>query len=307
MTPFFISIIIPNYNHEKFLDERIQCILNQTYNNYEIIILDDCSTDNSRAVIEKYRCNEYVSHVVYNEKNSGTTFKQWDKGFELAKGELVWIAESDDSCDERFLESLIDSFQDKDIVLTFSRSMQIDGVGKNIGIYPTQLKMDDTIRLYGHEFIKQYLSKTNVIVNASSAIFRKDAINKIAKDYYSYKGCGDWLFWIYIAQQGKVHYCSKPLNRFRQHVKNTTGKLESSGNNPKEVYKIYSFLSDCGYLSKYRKLRFRVSRLANYIEKKEYYEDNVINDVLKVWHFSKVDYILAFMLKNYRMFKKFIS
>ena len=94
-----VSIIVPNYNHEKYLDERIQSILNQTYQDFEIIILDDCSTDNSKFVIEKFRNNEHVSHIVYNEQNSGSTFKQWERGFELAKGELIWIAESDDSCD----------------------------------------------------------------------------------------------------------------------------------------------------------------------------------------------------------------
>ena len=106
-----VSVIIPNYNHDKYLDVRIQSILNQTYQDFEIIILDDCSTDNSKAVIERYRDNDHVSHIVYNEKNSGTTFKQWEKGIELAKGDLLWIAESDDSCDCNFLDSLIPKFE----------------------------------------------------------------------------------------------------------------------------------------------------------------------------------------------------
>jgi len=104
----FVSVIIPNYCHSRYLDERLTSVLNQTYPYFEIIILDDCSPDNgaSKAVIEKYRENPHVSHIIYNEVNSGSPFKQWQKGFDLAKGDYIWIAESDDSCDCRLLEVL---------------------------------------------------------------------------------------------------------------------------------------------------------------------------------------------------------
>jgi glycosyltransferase involved in cell wall biosynthesis len=73
-----VSVIIPNYCHSQFLVQRIESVLNQTYQNFEVIILDDCSPDAgaSKAVIEKYRGNPHVSHIVYNEENSGSTFKQ---------------------------------------------------------------------------------------------------------------------------------------------------------------------------------------------------------------------------------------
>lgn len=70
-----VSIIIPNYNHAPFLKERIDSVLNQTYDNFEVIILDDKSTDNSKEVIEVYRSHPRISQIVYNEENSGSTFK----------------------------------------------------------------------------------------------------------------------------------------------------------------------------------------------------------------------------------------
>ena len=62
-----ISVIVPNYNHAKYLDERLLSILQQTYENYELIILDDNSTDNSKEIIEKYRQNPHVAKVYYNK------------------------------------------------------------------------------------------------------------------------------------------------------------------------------------------------------------------------------------------------
>src|SRR6185312_2167115 len=102
-----VSVIVPNYNHAKFLDQRIDSIINQTYQQFELIILDDCSTDNSREIIEQYRMHPKVSKIVFNEVNSGSPFEQWEKGIGLATGEYIWIAESDDYADERFIESLM--------------------------------------------------------------------------------------------------------------------------------------------------------------------------------------------------------
>ena len=81
-----VSVIIPNYNHARYLDERIQSVLNQTYQNFEVIILDDKSTDNSREVIEKYRAHPKIVHIIYNEINSGSTFRQWEKRNREGKG-----------------------------------------------------------------------------------------------------------------------------------------------------------------------------------------------------------------------------
>ena len=103
MSPL-VSVIIPSYNHEKFLKERIDSVLNQTFQDFELIILDDLSPDNSREIIESYRAHPKVSQIIYNEKNSGSTFFQWNKAvLSLAKGEFIWIAESDDVADPKFL------------------------------------------------------------------------------------------------------------------------------------------------------------------------------------------------------------
>ena len=294
-----VSVIIPNYNHEQYLDERIHSVLKQTFQDFEIIILDDCSTDNSRNVIEKYRKNSHVTHIVYSELNSGSTFKQWEKGIEMAKGDLIWIAESDDSCDEQLLGNLVSKFSDEDLVLAFSRSLHIDEDGKEIGICPFQAHMNCDFVLDGKMFIKKHLSFRNLVVNASSALIKKSAMNGVCEDYKSFKGCGDWLLWIYLSERGKVAYLSEPHNFFRQHHSNTTLKLVKNGIGLLEMNKIFLYLKKQGYMNLWRQLHFRISRCANYKFNKQYAE--VKDKLLKEWNPSFCENLLIYLYKFIKM------
>src|SRR5215218_1678286 len=103
------SVIVPNFNHGGFLEQRIESILRQTFQDFELIILDDASTDNSMAIIEQYRNHPKVSHIIQNKTNSGSPFRQWIKGIDVALGNWIWVAESDDFADETFLQSAADA------------------------------------------------------------------------------------------------------------------------------------------------------------------------------------------------------
>ena len=65
-----VSIIVPNYNHEKYLKQRLDSIFNQTYSNFEVILLDDCSSDSSQTILLEYAKNPKVSYCIFNEFNS---------------------------------------------------------------------------------------------------------------------------------------------------------------------------------------------------------------------------------------------
>ena len=130
MTPI-VSVIIPNYNHEPYLKARIDSVLQQDYQDFEVILLDDCSKDNSREVIEQYRNNPHVTHVVMNEQNTGNTFIQWERGISMAQGRYIWIAESDDVAEPQLLESLITPLQANPLsVVAFCHSQMIDSKSK---------------------------------------------------------------------------------------------------------------------------------------------------------------------------------
>ena len=93
-------------NHARFLPKRVDSILGQTFQDFELILLDDCSTDDSRSILSKYADDPRV-RIELNEVNSGSPFKQWNEGVRLAHGGYVWIAESDDYADEKLLERLV--------------------------------------------------------------------------------------------------------------------------------------------------------------------------------------------------------
>jgi len=279
-----VSVIIPNYNHAKYLDQRIQSVLNQTYQDFEVIILDDCSPDNgaSRTAIEKYRYNPHVSHIVYNEKNSGSTFIQWQKGFSLAKGEIIWIAESDDWCELNFLEVVVPCFDDYSNVVVAQSSGYFAHRDKKSML--DNMGEPDTLQCYdGIEYIKKFLVKSNYYIpNASGVLFRKDVAMSLSKDYMQYKASGDRLFWIYMLEHGSICQVNKPLNYFRQHDNKVSPQKELNGTQACENYRINRYLHKQGYID------FGLSAeefvfYYNYFHQHPFASEKVRNKVLRLW------------------------
>jgi len=318
-----VSVIVPNYNHASYLHQRIESILNQTYQDFELIILDDCSTDNSRAIIEQYRNHPKVSRIVYNEKNSGSTFIQWNKGFDLAKGEYIWIAESDDYADISFLDKLLKCIEENDkIVIAYSTSYFVNEKNKitRDGLRSEPyLKAKADGKLYkiynGIDYIKKHLLKSSDIYNASSAIFRNNAVEKISNEYMDYKSCGDKLFWIELASQGMVVYYYENLNFFRQHTCKATPKSLLSGRLFEEELKIFHSNIKKGYISRMKKL-FVIGFYIAWIRLISFDSRSKKENLLNVWeeqtlypHFAlKLDIIdkkcFEFKFKAVRVFYK---
>ena len=238
-----ISIIIPNYNHAKFLPQRINSILNQTYQNFELIILDDCSTDNSRNILDKLRDHPKVSHIIYNKKNSGNTFKQWEKGLIIATGELVWIAESDDSIDCSFLEKAVKIFQKSSsigIIQCGSEWISDDG----IVIYQDNF-VNDFQEIDGHSFVLNNMVAGNSLYNASAILFKKSLITlPLNSLILEFKYCGDWLFWVKILEKTNLYIINENLNKFRRHTQTVSNYAERNGLFYLEGVKIYKYIKD---------------------------------------------------------------
>lgn len=239
-----VSVIVPNYNHADYLKKRIDSILSQTFQDFELILLDDQSQDNSKEVIEQYRHDPKVAHVVYNEVNSGTTFKQWDKGIALAQGELIWIAESDDWCEPTLLETLVAGFTaNPNCVLGYVQSYTVKDEREIIrqSFHPYFGE-----QVAGLLFIQKYMVWACSIFNASMALFKKQAYYAVSKEYTSFRLCGDWVFWTEIARQGDVFISGKVLNYFRKHNKDVSSKVYGSGLNFSEEIRVLNLLRSKG-------------------------------------------------------------
>ena len=170
-----VSVIIPNYCHAPYLRQRIDSVLAQSYPDFEVVLLDDCSTDGSREVIERYRNHPRIKQIVYNDRNGGSAFAQWRKGFALTQGEYIWIAESDDYADPAFLERCVAELDaDPACVLAHTLSRTVDSEGRPYG--KVRHAGRPVRRMDGRRFVLRHLLRRNELYNASMAVFRRSAL-----------------------------------------------------------------------------------------------------------------------------------
>jgi glycosyltransferase involved in cell wall biosynthesis len=239
-----VSVIVPNYNHATFLDSRLSSILNQSLKVFEIIILDDCSNDNSREIITSYKKYAEVSSIIYNDANSGIPFKQWEKGFSKAKGDWIWIAESDDWAEPDFLESVTKKIGTTNAGVIYSNSVVTDHYGQPIctyfgscGVHQHELFHSD-FEMDGLQFIQQHMLHANVIPNASAVIFKKSLLAHVDSSYMDYRINGDWLFWVELLRKTSIAYIANPLNNFRTHQQNVRSATYQDGRFLPEIFKV---------------------------------------------------------------------
>jgi glycosyltransferase involved in cell wall biosynthesis len=259
-----VSVIIPNYNHAAYLKQRIDSVLHQTYQNFELLLLDDCSKDNSREIIEQYRSNTRVAQIIYNVQNSGSVFSQWQKGIELAKGEWVWIAESDDWCEPTLLENLINGITAK-TVIAYCQSIIVKSNGE-IGWNSKAEFIEQTQA--GLDFVKRNMLLGNAIMNASMCIFKKSCFLNVSDRYLKYKFSGDWLFWVEIAIQGDIFISGKILNYFRKHDKDVSGNAFKSGLSYLEYIYLLNNLSDSNIITNDEKVQLLTVKYKSLLEDK---------------------------------------
>ncbi|MBR4224776.1 MAG: glycosyltransferase, partial [Oscillospiraceae bacterium] len=239
-----VTVIVPNYCHEKFLPERLDCIFEQTYRNIDVLLMDDCSKDNSREILMSY-AERYPdkARILFNDTNSGGVFRQWAKGIQNAKGDLCWIAESDDFCERDFLESVLPAFEDPDVKLSYCRYCFVDENDRRNeeGFDAYMSAVSDTKWRHNYvndseDEVETALGIINTIPNASGAVFRRPVDDPIFddEDWYRMKICGDWLFYLHILKGGKVAYTIDTTSYFRFHSNNSSAKTYTNDTYYKE-------------------------------------------------------------------------
>ncbi|WP_236189920.1 glycoside hydrolase family 99-like domain-containing protein [Pseudomonas pharyngis] len=246
-----VSVIVPNYNHERFLRKRLDSIYGQTYRNFEVILMDDCSSDESRSVLNEYAQKfPDVTTTLFNDTNSGGVFRQWSKGIKAATGDLVWVAESDDYCDENFLQALVRCFDDEAVMLAYARCefvtsdevVQEGEFHKYVSDLECAEKWAESYVDTAHSEVRYALGIKNTIPNASGVVFKRPVDLPLLDDeeWLSMRVAGDWVFYLHLIRGGKVAYSVDGTNFFRRYV----------GSAAQQTYKREVFYRELGIASR---------------------------------------------------------
>ncbi|MBR2840008.1 glycosyltransferase family 2 protein [Candidatus Saccharibacteria bacterium] len=250
-----VSVVVPNYNYKKYIKGRVRSILRQTYPIYELLILDDASTDGSAEMLKEMVLDLKLENpkmrvkFVPSTQNSGKAMAAWKKGFELAEGDFVWIAEADDLSSPRFLEEAMKGFDDPKVVLSYTESAIINGVGlmiaPNFRWSRDKEKTGHFTKSYvkdGVDEIREIMAVRCTIPNVSGVVFKKTPkLMKYLKEALEYRQVGDWYLYLKLMEDGKIAYNRKALNRFRIHKGSAT---ERGREHLKEVLEIHEMVGD---------------------------------------------------------------
>lgn len=229
-----VSVIVPFYNHVKFIEERLGSILNQSIKDIEIIALDDFSTDGTAEKVKPYLSDCRIK-LVQNEVNSGSPFKQWEKGIRLALAPIVWIAEGDDTCSSNFLETLLPYFDDhmvnvaaaKTEIINEHGELQQDALKPYLDMaFPD--KFNSNYIKDGFVEVNEQFGAMCTLVNASGLLIRKSSFGQTLQAAQEFKMCGDWLIYLECLKDGKIAYDVTASNFFRRHSASQVHKVEGS-------------------------------------------------------------------------------
>lgn len=245
-----VSVVVPNYNYETYLPERLDSIAAQIFQDFEVILLDDASPDGSVRLLEDFAARRPGTRVVVNKTNSGSPFVQWMKGMDLARSELIWLAEADDRCRPEFLQTLLPLFDDRNLRIASCASQPITAEGEVIGDYrPLYLdritagRWDRDYVATDHEEANYGLGIANSIPNASAVMLRKFTPEpEFTRELVEMRLCGDWYFYVRAMRGGLVGFSAQLLNDHRRHGNTVTHKLEGSQQYFSELAKVRAHL-----------------------------------------------------------------
>ncbi|WP_346937783.1 glycosyltransferase family 2 protein [uncultured Clostridium sp.] len=221
-----ISIIMPAYNCEKYIEDAINSVIAQTYNSWEIIVIDDGSRDNTISIIEDLSNKDYRIRFYKNEKNLGVSETR-NKGISFAKGEWIAFLDSDDMWEDSKLEKQILLSNKVGAEFVFTGSSFINESGAN---YKGILKVPEKVNY------KEL--RTHNIISCSSVLVKK----KFFKDIRMEKDDmhEDYAVWLRVLRTGVCAYAiNEPLLVYRISPNSKSGKKIKT---IKMTYKVFRFI-----------------------------------------------------------------
>lgn len=247
-----VSVIVPNYNHARLLRRRLDSIYGQTFDDFEVILLDDSSTDESVDILREYAGKHpHNTRLVINETNTGSPFAQWARGMEMARGSLVWIAESDDYCDRDFLHLLTKPFEDPAVAIAYTAPTYVDFDGVPIAFqfdqYTRELSPTKWLQSYtatAEQEVREALGMLNTIPNASATVLRRSAAQPHTYDplWRRMSMLGDWSLYLKTLHDRRIAFVKEAVSFFTHTPANTCVRESREETYAIEFWAIFSAL-----------------------------------------------------------------
>lgn len=222
-----VSIVVPVYNSEKFLKETIKTVKEQTYKNWELILVNDCSTDNSKSIIERYEKEDNRIKVINLKENSGAAIAR-NTGIEQAKGKYLAFLDADDLWNKKKLEKQIKIMETNEYEFTYTNYEFTDENGNKTG---------KIVNVPNELTYKQALKNTTIFT--STVIFN---IEELGKELIKMPNVPseDTATWWKILKQG---YTAYGLNEILSYYRRTIGTLSS--NKIQAISRIWNLYRKC--------------------------------------------------------------
>jgi len=212
-----VSVIMPSYNHEKFISKAIESVLNQSFEDLELIIIDDGSRDNSKKIIISFKEKDNRIRTIFHKKNIGIA-KTLNDGIEASRGKFIAIVASDDVWYKDKLEKQLEVLKENENLIVWSEGLIIDAHDNSTGMLFTERHNATNRRKSGNIFGE--LLKGNFIFG-SSLILKKQNLGNIRFDE-ELKYLNDYKFVVDLATRYEYHFVPEPLAMYRIHGSNTT-------------------------------------------------------------------------------------
>ena len=215
-----VSIITPMFNAEDFIEETVKSVQSQSYGNWEMLVVDNCSTDSSRQIVNRYANSDNRIKLLVNGHNSGSPGQPRNIGIKNAKGKYISFLDADDLWMEDKLQKQIEYLEaHNDVFMLYGRYKIL----KNGTILNNKIKPDSRKMKAGRIFRDLFLSDN--FVPCLTVMFR----NRYAENYLfdeNPRSMEDFDLWLKISRSENVAFLDEPLGVYRVHGRNTTSSIK---------------------------------------------------------------------------------
>lgn len=202
-----ITIIIPSYNQGQFIEETIKSVINQSYKNFELIVIDNQSTDQTKEILRKY--SSQIKVVC--DKDTGQT-NAINKGFKMAAGDILAYLNSDDLYEKNTLKIVADYFKkNPKIKIVYGKGKFINEKGKFLGFYKTK---PPTLKNLFKE----------CVISQPTVFMRREVYEQIGPFDESLNFAMDYDYWIKVAKKYKFYFINKTIASTRLHKQSKTSQ-----------------------------------------------------------------------------------